>query len=107
MCWQCDHPGATRFDYLDHLRDLIEWHGWAVQGVERDRLHPPWAYTVGLTLAGLPELVATGMSITRAAELLNDVAEHVLHATPPRPGEQIMLEGGPLIEIVAVSEPAP
>jgi len=106
MCWQCDHPGATRFDYLDHLRDLIEWHGWAVQGVERDRLHPPWAYTVGLTLAGLPELGATGMSITRVAELLYDVAEHVLHATPPRPGEQIMLEGGPLIEIVAVSEPA-
>jgi len=22
---------------------------WAVQGVERDGIHPPWAYTVGLT----------------------------------------------------------
>jgi hypothetical protein len=29
----------------------------------------------------------------------------VLHATAPRPGEQIPLRGGPLVEIVTVSEP--
>lgn len=52
MCWECDHPGGTRLDYLKHMRDLIACHGWAVQGVERDRVHPPWAYTVGLTPNG-------------------------------------------------------
>jgi hypothetical protein len=106
MCWQCDHPGSTRLDYLEHLREFIDCHGWAVQGVQRDRIHPPWAYTVGLTLSGKPELVVTGMPLVRAAELLNDVASHVLHADAPQPGERIPLVDGPLIEIVAVAEPA-
>jgi Domain of unknown function (DUF4262) len=38
--------------------------------------------------------------------LLNNVAEHVVHAAPPRPGEQVALRGGPLIEIVKVEEPS-
>jgi hypothetical protein len=88
------------------MRDLIARHGWAVQGVGRDRLHPPWAYTVGLTPHGRPELVVTGLPLARATRLLNDVASHVLHAAAPRPGEQIPLRGGPVIEIVAVAEPA-
>jgi hypothetical protein len=106
MCWICDHPGATHEDYLNHLRGLIDDHGWAVQGVERDRIHPPWAYTAGLTAHGRPELVVTGMPLRRAAGLLNDVAAHVIHAEPPQPGEQVPLIGGPLIEIVEVAEPA-
>jgi len=107
MCWQCEHPNAKWPDYLDRMRDLIGSSGWAVQSVERFRLHPPWAYTVGLTAAGLPELVATGLSLPRATELLNDVAAHVLHADAPlRPGEQIPLVGGPLIEIVELPEPS-
>ena len=44
MCWLCDHPGATELDYQDHLRQLIGTFGWAVQGVERDGIHPPWAH---------------------------------------------------------------
>jgi Domain of unknown function (DUF4262) len=106
MCWLCAHPGSTRLDYLDHLRDLIGQHGWAVQAVARDRIRPPWAYTVGLTAHGRPELVVTGLPASRAGSLLNDVAAHLLHAAAPRPGEQIPLHGGPLIEIVAVAEPA-
>jgi Domain of unknown function (DUF4262) len=106
MCWQCDHPQATYADYLDHMRDLIARYGWAVQGVNRDRLHPPWAYTVGLTPRGLPELVVTGMQVTHATCLLNEIASHALHAEFPQPGEQIPLVGGPLIEIVKVVEPS-
>jgi hypothetical protein len=106
MCWECDHPGSTRLDYLEHLRGLIARCGWAVQGIERDRIHPPWAYTVGLTPHGRPELVVTGLPLARATALLNDVAAHVLHAAAPRPGEQIPLRGGPVIEIVGVAEPA-
>jgi len=107
MCWQCEHPNAKWPDYLDHMRDLIRRIGWAVQAVERSGLHPPWAYTVGLTEAGCPELVATGLSATRAVELLNDVAVHLKHSDAVlRPGEQIPLVGGPLIEIVELSEPS-
>jgi hypothetical protein len=105
MCWLCDHPDARWPDYLDYMRDLIDTHGWAVQAVERDGIHPPWAYTVGLTAAGLPELVATGLSARRAHDLLNHVAAHVLHASALAPGEQHALEGGPVIEIVELTEP--
>jgi Domain of unknown function (DUF4262) len=106
MCWECDHPGSTRDDYLDYVSGLIAEHGWAVQGVQRDRIHPPWAYTVGLTAYGEPELVVTGLPLPRASGLIHDVAAHVLHATAPRPGEQIALRDGPLIEIVKVSVPS-
>lgn len=106
MCWYCDNPDRSPDEYLDQIRELIDHCGWAVQGVERDRARPPWAYTVGLTAAGHPELVVTGLPLTRAADLLNGVAAHVMHAAPPRPGEQMHLRGGPLIEIVEVTEPA-
>jgi Domain of unknown function (DUF4262) len=105
MCWQCDHPGSTYADYLAHMSGLITQFGWAVVGVERDRIHPPWAYTIGLTPHGRPEIVVTGLPLDRATRLLNEVAGHVLHAEAPRPGEQIPLTGGPLIEIVQLGEP--
>src|SRR5215469_3110123 len=106
MCWLCDRPDAKWPDYLDYMRDIIDTHGWAVQAVERYRVRPPWAYTVGLTAASRPELVVTGMSRSRAAHLLDDVAAHVLHAGPLVPGEQHALEGGPLIEVVELTEPS-
>ena len=105
MCWECDHPGSTRLDYLAYMRALIDQHGWAVQGVEHDRIHPPWAYTAGLTAHGKPEIVVTGLPLGRATRLLNSVAGHVLHDAAPPPGEQIPLRSGPVIEIVRVAEP--
>src|SRR6516162_8184963 len=100
MCWICDHPGATERDYAEHMQQLIAAYGWAVQGVERDGIHPPWAYTVGLTGHRRPELVVTGMGLARATKVLNDVAAPLLHADPPEPGMQALLGGGPLVEIV-------
>jgi hypothetical protein len=105
MCWMCDHPEASHHDYLAFMWDKINRFGWAVEGVERDRIHPPWAYTAGLTRWGLPELVVTGMPIRRAAGLLNEVAGHLMHAAPPTPGEQIPWTGGPLFEVVRVTTP--
>jgi len=106
MCWQCDHPGATQADYLAHMRALINSQGWAVQGVQRDGVHPPWAYTVGLTPTGLPELVVTGLSQVRAAPLLNGVASRLLLWQYLLPGDQLELPAGPTIEVVRVAEPA-
>jgi len=105
MCWLCDHPDATQFDYLEHIRDIIACCCFAVQGVEGDRHHSPWAYTVGLTAHSKPELLVTGLSFARSARLLDDVASHVLHAEAPQPGEVVPLRGGPVIEIVEVTEP--
>jgi hypothetical protein len=106
MCWQCDHPGATWHDYLAHLRELLQRHCWIVQGVQRERNRAPYAYTVGLSAHGRPELVVTGLPYDRAVDLLNAVAEHALHADAPAAGEVIPLRGGPVIEIVQVAEPS-
>jgi hypothetical protein len=106
MCWQCEHPDATWQDYLTHLRELLGQHGWVVQGVQRERRRPAYAYTVGLPAHGRPELVVTGLPYDRAADLLSRVAEHALHAKAPVAGEVIPLSGGPVIEIVRVAEPS-
>lgn len=105
MCWICDHPGATERDYQAHMRRLIDTFGWAVQGVERDGMHPPWAYTVGLTEHRRPELVITGMGLTQATKVLNGVAAHLVHADAPEPGTQAALVDGRLVEIVNVAVP--
>jgi hypothetical protein len=105
MCWMCDHPGSSRADYLAYMRNVMDRCGWAVQGIERDGPHPPWAYTVGLTRLGRPELVVTGMSLHRVTHLLNDMAAHALHADNPKLGERVELTGGPVIQMVQVAEP--
>ncbi|WP_410670529.1 DUF4262 domain-containing protein [Amycolatopsis sp. cmx-4-68] len=104
MCWQCENP--DRSGYVERLRDGVADRGWLVQGVESSGAYPPWAYTIGLSGYGLPELVVTGLPVLEAAELLNDMASHSLHASPPSAGERIPLRGGPLIEVVPLAEPS-
>ena len=105
MCRDCDHPADRMEQHLATLRRCIDARGWAVQAVERDRAHPPWAYTVGLTLRGLPELVVTGMPVLRAGRLLDDTAEHLEHSCLPAPGRPFSLPGGPEVEVVRVARP--
>jgi len=105
MCWQCDHPGATWLDYIAHVREILETHCFMVQGVQRGRYRPAYAYTLGLTSHDRPELAVTGLSYARAVDVLSGSAEHLLHAEAPRPGEVVPLVGGPVIEIVQVAEP--
>ena len=75
-------------------------------GIEADRIHPAWAYTIGLTPHDRPELVVTGLPLPRATWLLNTVAPYVLETVVPLPGEEVLAEGGPLMEVVKVTEPA-
>ena len=103
MCWQCDNPNSTTEEYLDELRATIRIHGWAVQGVEDDRL--PYAYTIGLHDRGLPELLVTGLSPEGAAGLLNDVAGAAMAGRDLAPGVHIAVGAGPLLEIVEVDHP--
>jgi hypothetical protein len=106
MCWQCDHPGATWPDYLEHLRELLDRHCWVVQGVQRKRHRPAYAYTVGLPRQQRPELVVTGLPYDRAVDLLNGAANHVLRTGAPPPGGVLSLRGEPMVEVVQVAEPA-
>nr|WP_159232679.1 DUF4262 domain-containing protein [Mycolicibacterium vanbaalenii] len=103
MCWLCDHPMATRQDYLDILRAKARKHGWAVQYVECDR--SPFAYTVGLNDWGLPELLITGVSPSRASRLLGAVAREALRGAALTPGVQLKVRQGPLVEFVEVDHP--
>lgn len=89
MCWSCDHPDATEQDHLDHLHGLMAERGWMVQGVEGTRLHAPFAYTVGLTPLGLPELLVTGLGLETAAGLLNHVADYTVTTNLVLPGERM------------------
>ena len=106
MCWQCDNPGATWHDYLAHLRELLAQHCWVVQGVQRERRRPPYAYTVGLAGHARPELVVTGLAYNQAADILNGIAAQLLQNGPPGPGDLVPLPGGQRAEIVRVAEPS-
>lgn len=68
------------------LAATIAKHGWAVTGVSEDgacgapgctskhTVNDPFLYTVGLTAAGLPELLLEHVPYRTAATVLNDLA---------------------------------
>jgi len=103
MCWLCDHPTATRQDYLDLLRGKVFRRGWTVQYVESERT--PFAYTVGLHDWGTPELLVTCVSPPRAVRLLNAVARHALRGSDLAAGGRLKVPGGPMVEFVEVDHP--
>lgn len=103
MCWKCDHPGATTEDYLAELHETMLKHGWAVQFVESERM--PFAYTIGLTRYGLPEVLVTGVSPRRSMRMLNTAGRRAVGGEPPSAGMQIALPAGPLVEMVEVEHP--
>jgi len=104
MCWQCDHPDRTTDDYLDVLRKIIDGHQWAVQFIEdEDR---PFAYTVGLTDLGLPELLITGLPPRTSKRLLNSIAHDMVDdGTILRPAMHIDYQSEFLLEVVDVDHP--
>jgi Domain of unknown function (DUF4262) len=105
MCWVCDHPEATKAARLAYVRGLLDEHPWVVIGVEGEGIRPPYSYTVGLTELDLPELVITGLSKERAANVLIAVAEQVLDIGAPTVGTRIRLPGKRPGEVVRVAEP--
>ena len=104
MGGQCDNPHRTTDDYLDVVREIIDGHQWAVQYVEdEDR---PFAYTVGLTDLGLPELLITGLPPRTSLRLLNSVAHDMVDdGTILRPAMHIDFQSEFLLEVVTVDHP--
>lgn len=107
MCWSCDHPGTTTEDYLDAVvLPAIDRSGWFVQAVLGGERAAPFAYTVGLTECGLPELVVTGLPHHRSGPLINGMAVHWLHAEPvPGHGEHVDTVSGACLEVVELPHP--
>ena len=106
MCWVCEHPESTKAARLEYVRGLLAEHPWVVIGVERDGYRPPYSYTVGLTEFDLPELVITGLSKDRAANVLIAAAEQMLDGEVPAAGARIRLPGRRPGEVVRVAEPS-
>ena len=106
MCWVCDHPESTKAARLAYVRELLAEHPWVVIGVDRDGYRPPYSYTVGLTELDRPELLITGLSKDRAANVLMAAAELVLDVGAPAAGTRIWLPAKRPGEIVEVAEPS-
>jgi Domain of unknown function (DUF4262) len=106
MCWVCDHPESNQAARLAYVRGVLEEHPWVIIGVDRDGYRPPYSYTVGLTELNRPELVITGLSKERAANVLMAAADQVLDAGAPAVGARVRLPGKRPGEIVRVAEPS-
>ncbi|MEV0003502.1 DUF4262 domain-containing protein [Micromonospora sp. NPDC050980] len=65
-------------EFLRRQSEIIDRVGWAVTLVHPDADDStPFAYTVGLTAHGYPELLIAGLDLTIAQQLLNDLATRV------------------------------
>jgi hypothetical protein len=69
--------------YLDQVRSTIREHGWAIQAaaVQPDET-ALFAYTVGMTEAGLPELLVLDPPSNEHAATLLNTAGHFHRARP-------------------------
>ena len=65
--------------YLTNSLELIEKHGWMLQGVfsTKDDPGPSFVYTVGLTVLGHPELIIFGLPHNVAGVLLNEMGDQI------------------------------
>lgn len=106
-CWMCTNPGKTTDDFLaEVVVPQIECHGWFVQAVQGGKRAAPFAYTVGLTELGLPELVVTGLPHYRAGPLINGMAAHWAHADgAPAHGTHVDSRSGGCLEVVDLPHP--
>lgn len=91
--------------YNARLREIIDTHGWAVQGVlpEADQPGVPFGYTVGLTAKDLPELVIYGLPPRTASAILNTAARRMTESGPFSPGDRISPPSdGPDVAVIDV-----
>jgi hypothetical protein len=79
------------------MRDTVRRKGWFVQHVEADASGPAFAYTVGLTGFGHPELVVFGMGVCCAGPVLNELGDRVRAGAPVlHDGDEVTIRGVPM-----------
>lgn len=83
---------------MHDVRGNIDLYGWALQYVLEDQLADSYAYTCGLTLRGLPELVVVGLAPEQSWSVLNDVAAQMTAGRRLAPGDVLLgsSDGGAL-----------
>lgn len=86
---ECTHPGhkhhtaergspewhAARKEYFEDVEEKLKEHSFLIQGVFSTGGGPSFAYTVGLTRRGLPELIVGDFGMEDMGHLLNYLAE--------------------------------
>lgn len=78
------------------IMSIIEDVGWAVQGVLNDD-GSGFAYTVGLSPAGFPEIITFGIPMGIAQPILNELAQRMLNG--------VMLTAGDVLDNVIRDHP--
>lgn len=72
---------ANVASYSGHLAELVHDHRFAVQGVMASDDSFNWAYTVGLTDHGLPELVMMALPMGFLGQTLNRLGDAAIDGT--------------------------
>lgn len=105
MCEHCDEDLDETVEefYERAIRPMIEKYGWYIQYVIGDRHAPSYAYTIGLTEHGCPELIVTGVTQEEAAALLNTGGD-LVHRRHLSHGERVTV-GGHRVEVVELPRP--
>lgn len=106
MCEHCDDEDVdeTVEDFYGRVvRPMIDRYGWYIQYVYGERNAAPYAYTIGLTEHGCPELITTGVTPEEAAALLNAGGE-LVHRRHQSHGARVTVAGR-RVEVVALPHP--
>jgi len=106
VCGHCDEDDPTESGYEYYvrvIRPIIDEFGWFIQYVHAEGTFASFAYTIGLTEHGCPELIATGVTPEEAAALLNTGGE-VLHRRELRHGQRVAVAGR-RVEVVDLPHP--
>ena len=104
MCQHCDEPEESLDEYYGRvIRPTIERFGWFIQYVDGEGRAPSFAYTIGLTEHGCPELIATGLTQVESATLLNNGGEAV-HRRAVEHGQRLTIAGR-RVEAVVLPNP--
>lgn len=80
--------------YAAWQRETIRSYGWVVEAVLGDDESPPFAYTVGLSGFGHPELILFATSQATAGSVLNQLGEHVRAGEDLWPGASVRVSNG-------------
>lgn len=77
------------------IADMIRRFGHAIEYVGGDDAarSPSFAYSIGLSGLGHPELLVFGLGSGDAGAVINDIAAHIRGGSPLVPGELIAVEG--------------
>jgi hypothetical protein len=105
VCDYCDADSDETLEefYARVIRPTIDRCGWYIQYVGDPRGGPSYAYTIGLTEHGCPELIVTGVTPEEASALLNDGGE-LLHGRHLGHGQRVTVAGR-RVEVVELPHP--